>query len=136
MRRWPEGARVMRARTPPARRCAYGLLVRPLPPCGGGLGRGVNKGHRRLPYPPLHLSPTKGERAEHHSRLHFVPCLANTSWLRRIIPQLEPLDLAGCGLRQGLDGLDPARIFPDADLLLDVLLQRLVQTLGRSVRAQ
>src|SRR5579859_2169609 len=45
-----------------------------------------------------------------------------------VFPQLETLDLAGCGFRQGFDGLDPARIFPDADLLLDVVLQRLVET--------
>src|SRR5579883_1298491 len=33
-----------------------------LSPCGGGLGRGLNRKCRRL-YPPLQLSPTRGERA-------------------------------------------------------------------------
>src|SRR5258708_39800752 len=39
--------------------------------------------------------------------------------LRRSFPQLEALDLAGRGLRQHGHHLDPARIFPDPDLLLD-----------------
>src|ERR1700761_3733135 len=43
------------------------------------------------------------------------------------IPQLVALDLAGRGLRQRVDGLDPARIFPGPDLRLDVLLQRFIE---------
>ena len=53
-----------------------------------------------------------------------------------LVPQLEALDLSGRGFRQAVDDLDPARIFPRADLLLDVLLQRLVQAVGLRARAQ
>jgi hypothetical protein len=34
-----------------------------LPPCGGGLGRGVSRKLSARGYPPLQLSPTRGERA-------------------------------------------------------------------------
>ena len=37
---------------------------------------------------------------------------------------------------KAVDHVDPARIFPGADLLLDVLLQRIVQAVGSGVRAQ
>src|SRR4051812_28327398 len=47
--------------------------------------------------------------------------------LTRPLAQLEALDLAGRSLRQGVNDLDPARIFPRPDLLLDVVLERLVQ---------
>src|SRR5689334_11178745 len=39
------------------------------------------------------------------------------------LAQLEALDLSGRGLRQRGHHLDPSRIFPRSDLLLDVLLQ-------------
>src|SRR5215203_5307670 len=45
-------------------------------------------------------------------------------------PQLEPLDLPRRRLRQAVDDLDPARIFPRADGALDVLLQRLAEAVG------
>src|SRR6267378_2506374 len=56
--------------------------------------------------------------------------------LRRPVPQLEPLDFARSGFRQAIDDVDPARIFPRADLLLDVLLQRLMKAVGVRVRSQ
>src|SRR6266446_10062117 len=36
---------------------SQGTQLRSLPPCGGGLGRGVSRKPRRPWYPPLHLSP-------------------------------------------------------------------------------
>src|SRR5580765_5786766 len=47
---------------------------------------------------------------------------------RLVFPQLETLDLSGRGLRQGLNHIDPARILPRADLLLDMLLERFMQS--------
>src|SRR5215469_14820946 len=41
------------------------------------------------------------------------------------LPELEALDLASCRLRKLVHELDPARIFPFADLVFHVLLQRL-----------
>src|SRR5712664_603452 len=35
-----------------------------LPPCGGGLGRGVSRKVGARGYPPLQLSPARGERAD------------------------------------------------------------------------
>src|ERR1700733_2873492 len=77
-------------------------------------------------------------RRERAFRQHFDFYRAATSRLRRrfIVSQLEPLDLAGRGFRQGVDGLDPARIFPDADLLLDVFFQRLVEAISPGAGAQ
>src|SRR6516164_6428611 len=51
------------------------------------------------------------------------------------IAQLEALDFSGCGRWQRVHRLDPARIFPDAYLLLDILLQRLVEPILLGVRA-
>src|SRR5436190_11214354 len=56
--------------------------------------------------------------------------------LRWAIPQLEPLNLPRRRLRQTVHHVDPARIFPRADLLLDVLLQRFMQAVGFGVGAQ
>ena len=53
-----------------------------------------------------------------------------------VFPQLEPLNLPRRRLRQTVHHIDPARIFPRADLLLDVLLQRLMQAVGLAVGAQ
>src|SRR5450631_3201707 len=50
--------------------------------------------------------------------------------LRRPVAQLEPLNLSCRRLRQAVHHIDPARIFPRADLLLDVFLERLVQSVG------
>src|SRR5438105_15445707 len=47
-----------------------------------------------------------------------------------LIPQLESLYLPRRGFRQAIDDLDPARIFPHADLPLHVLLQRFAQRFG------
>ena len=47
-----------------------------------------------------------------------------------MFPQLEALDLSGRGLRQVVDHVDPPRILPHADLLLDVLLKRFAQGLS------
>src|SRR4051812_42298623 len=46
------------------------------------------------------------------------------------VPQLEPLNLPRAGFWQAVHDLDPARILPHADLLLDVLLERLAQRFG------
>ena len=66
------------------------------------------------------------------------PCVRrDDAWrLRCPIPQLEPLNLTRRRLRQTIHHVDPARIFPRADLLLDVLLQRFIQTVGVAIRAQ
>src|SRR5205085_3542140 len=41
-----------------------------------------------------------------------------------LVPQLESLNLSRRGFRQAVDDLDPARIFPHADLLLHMFFQR------------
>src|SRR3984957_3150995 len=139
---WRKPARgrvVMRIAAFAARRSA------PSPPLWGRVGVGGIHDDRAYRLPPSLTLPHKGggndgaseERAERAVRQHFDFYRAATSRLRRfIIPQLEPLDLAGRGFRQRVDGLDPARIFPDADLLLDVLFQRLVQAICLRAGAQ
>src|SRR3954451_10746217 len=54
----------------------------------------------------------------------------------RPVPQLEPLDLPRRRLGQGIHHVDPARIFPRADLLLDVILEHLLQARRRRAGAQ
>src|SRR5437899_1160951 len=113
MVRKPVGERVVMTATLPA-----AFQARSLPPCGGGLGRGVSHIHRIRGYPPLRLSPARGERAERRSQRALGIQSTIASWLRRIsIPQLEALDLPGRRLRQGLHHFDPTRILPRADLL-------------------
>src|SRR5205085_10037938 len=73
------------------------------------------------PSRPLPLSLPRMRGREGRGRLRVRALL---------VPQLEPLDLARCGLRQPVDELDPARIFPHADLLLHVLFQGLAQRPG------
>src|ERR1700684_4446814 len=90
----------------------------PSPPLRGRAGEGgIHEHHACEPLPSLTLprkgegnERAKGERAERVVRQHFHFYRAATSRLRRfIISQLEPLDLASRGFRQGVDGLDPAR---------------------------
>src|SRR5437016_5765763 len=50
-----------------------------LPPCGGGLGRGVSLRARSLRYPPPHPSPTRGEGAGSASRNETARRLASAS---------------------------------------------------------
>ena len=80
----------------------------------------------------------RSRRAEHaQSRRHLErDHAASIRDLRRVDPrasmtsslaQLEALDLAGGRLRQAVDELDPAGVFPHAGLGLDVLLELLAR---------
>src|SRR5882724_13444904 len=67
--RWNSAAatapRILRRRY--LRRCRRGARRTPprsLPPCGGGLGRGVAATAALVAPPPLQLSPPRGERAD------------------------------------------------------------------------
>src|SRR6266478_2661487 len=55
-----------------------GPHIRSLPPCGGGLGRGVSRKRRSPWYPPLHLSPTRGERADRTKPIDGRPTSRNS----------------------------------------------------------
>ena len=55
-------------------------------------------------------------------------------FLLGFIPQLVALDLSSRRHRQRIHHVDPARIFPGADLLFDVLLQRFIEAVGVAIR--
>src|SRR5258708_28626053 len=100
----------------------------PPPPLGGGgLGGGVSRRGGARGYPPLQLSPTRGERADCASCRRVEYHSTSTSWFRRIpIPHIEPLDFPGRGFWQTIDEIDPARIIHNPDLLLYFILRHLL----------
>src|ERR1700738_718694 len=115
----------------PMRKVPVGERVMPTPdrcrPC-----------ESRDPYSAASPSgPMADALRQSESRWLWVPAFAGTTLgVFLPLPQLEALGLPGGGFRQALDDFGPARIFPGADLLLDVLLQRVIQAIGVRIRPQ
>src|SRR5260370_23589920 len=99
------------------------------------------------PTPPHHSLRSRGEGsgAAWAKRVHWIrACRLSAQILRRLagvrrrrvlLAQLEALDLSGRGFRQVGADLEPAGIFPQTRVLLDVVLQRLEKALVGLVSA-